>query len=285
MDSDMLDEPMPAAQREEALSDQLRLYARDLKEMLQRERRQSAELTAAKARLGRLDRLKLDFLSLISHELRTPLTSMGMVALLDPEQLDPHHAEVVRVISAGYARLERFVSRAVEYFRVLAHLDDEAVTTIELSALVLDRLEALGLGSCAEVVRTPEPCEVRGSAESLERVIDTVLENAVKHSNGTLKLSVKVDRTESSKVRLQVRDYGKGFPPEMASEITRALTPGDVMHHSHGSTINLALAVQIVENLGGSLVASSEGLGSGATFVIELPLEPAITAILPRELK
>jgi len=45
----------------------------------------------------------------------------------------------------------------------------------------------------------------------------------------------------------------------------------NVMNHTQGTGLNLALASAIVTTYGGALHAYSAGVGQGATFTVELP--------------
>ena len=84
-------------------------------------------------------------------------------------------------------------------------------------------------------------------------------------------MSVKVEPPAEGRIRIQVRDTGVGIPPELLASIfqygftTREEGHGFGLHSS-------ALGAQ---ELGGSLTAHSEGPGHGATFILELPYEPA----------
>jgi signal transduction histidine kinase len=85
------------------------------------------------------------------------------------------------------------------------------------------------------------------------------------------RLVVKLERPTGDRMRLEVQDNGMGVAPDMRTRIfqygftTRAEGHGFGLHSS-------ALAAQ---ELGGSLTVQSEGLGRGATFILELPYHPA----------
>jgi signal transduction histidine kinase len=84
-------------------------------------------------------------------------------------------------------------------------------------------------------------------------------------------LMVKLEPPTSGRVRIEVQDNGMGVASDMQTRIfqygftTRAEGHGFGLHSS-------ALAAQ---ELGGSLTVQSEGLGHGATFILELPYQPA----------
>ncbi len=84
-------------------------------------------------------------------------------------------------------------------------------------------------------------------------------------------LSVKMERNDSDRIRIQVHDNGMGIAPDMLNRIfqygftTREEGHGFGLHSS-------AIAAQ---ELGGSLTVHSNGPGQGATFTLELPHVPA----------
>jgi C4-dicarboxylate-specific signal transduction histidine kinase len=84
------------------------------------------------------------------------------------------------------------------------------------------------------------------------------------------RLSVRLVRFSPQQVRIEIQDNGVGIAPELLTRIfqygfsTRKEGHGFGLHSS-------ALAAQ---ELGGSLLAHSEGPGRGATFILELPFEP-----------
>ncbi|WP_308809779.1 ATP-binding protein [Archangium lansingense] len=85
-------------------------------------------------------------------------------------------------------------------------------------------------------------------------------------------LTMRLDHSEADHIRLEVRDNGVGISPELLTRIfqygftTREEGHGFGLHSS-------ALAAQ---EMGGSLTAHSEGPGRGATFILELPYQPAL---------
>lgn len=88
---------------------------------------------------------------------------------------------------------------------------------------------------------------------------------------GERRLEVVLDRPHSERLRLQVRDNGVGIASEM---LTRIFQHGfTTREEGHGFGLHSsALAAQ---ELGGSLLATSEGPDRGATFTLELPAAPA----------
>ncbi|MBI3302021.1 MAG: hypothetical protein HYZ72_08090, partial [Deltaproteobacteria bacterium] len=261
-------EPMAEGQRQlELPQSQLALYARDLKCIVDAERKKARELAEANARLQILDRLKTDFLSFISHELRTPLNFVATIDLLDPHGDPQEQAEVIDLIRRGCERLDRFVKKGLEYFDWLA---TERVETTEITDLTLVvRRVAARLPGLVEpevdfqIVAPGAPCLVHGEERYLATVVRILLDNALKFSQNEKAIRVEV-RVTTEQVTLAIADRGQGFPSELAHELFRPFTIANVMHHSQGTGLNLAVASAIVAAYGGRMQAESEGLGKGA---------------------
>lgn len=255
-----------------ATHQQLQAYANDLKTLFDAERLKAQELAEANGRLQILDRLKTDFLTFISHELRTPLSSIYVANIFDPG--DPkERAEMISLIQKGYQRLEGLIEKGLEYFTWLAKQADTSGTT-DLAVVV--RHVADGIPGLAEPgvdfqISSPGvPCLVRGEENYLAEVVQILLNNALKFSQKEKFIRVDL-RATAQKVTLRIADHGRGFAPELAQEIFRPFTIGDVMHHSQGTGLNLAFAGAIVEAYGGQIRTESEGVGKGAMFTVEFP--------------
>ncbi|AKJ06247.1 histidine kinase/DNA gyrase B/HSP90-like ATPase [Archangium gephyra] len=83
-------------------------------------------------------------------------------------------------------------------------------------------------------------------------------------------LTVKMERTPSGPVHLQVHDNGMGIAPEMLTRIFQyGFTTRD---EGHG--FGLHSSAVAAQEMGGSLTVHSEGPGHGATFTLELPSLP-----------
>lgn len=270
--------PPPAVEVQRQLdlaTSQLTLYARDLKRMVDIERQKARALAEANARLEILDRLKTDFLAFVAHELRTPLSTMVVVDILDPHD-DPHaQAEVIDILRRGYERLEKFIEKGLEYFRWLAAEEPvDTTATTDLAAvvqLVADRMPGLKEPGVVFRLSTPAvPCMVCAEERHLATVVQILLDNALKFSEAEKVIHADVWITEEQ-ATLSIADRGQGFPPEFAAELFRPFTITQVMHHSHGTGLNLALAETIIATYGGQIRAESQGVGKGATFTVDFP--------------
>ncbi|NOT57425.1 MAG: response regulator [Deltaproteobacteria bacterium] len=255
-------------------SSQLALYARDLKRIVDAERQKAKELAEANARLHILDQLKTDFLSFISHELRTPLNAFSAVDIFEPHSDPKEQAEVLGIIRRGYERLHEFVERGIEYFTWSALNPADPTGTTDLTQVVKHTLTAMpeltGVTVRLHLPPADAPCLAHGTHQQIGRVVKMVLENAVKFSAEEKAIQITLAQSPQH-ATLTITDRGEGFPPELAREIFRPFTTTNLLHHSRGTGLSLALASAIVETYGGTIRAESLGPGQGASFIIELP--------------
>ena len=83
------------------------------------------------------------------------------------------------------------------------------------------------------------------------------------------RVTVTVRRHAPERVRIVVADNGTGIAPEVRDKIFQhgfTTKPGGHGFGLHASAITM-------REIGGSLTAESEGVGRGATFAIEVPVE------------
>ncbi len=81
---------------------------------------------------------------------------------------------------------------------------------------------------------------------------------------------VRIKPAGTGGVRIEIADNGVGIPPE---NLTRIFSHGFTTR-KHGHGFGLHSSALAAKEMGGSLTVRSEGVGKGATFVLELPLSP-----------
>ena len=106
-------------------------------------------------------------------------------------------------------------------------------------------------------------------------MISNLLTNAAKYSSPGSTIRISADRAEQ-RVRLRVRDQGVGIAHDMLARIFEPFVQEtqSLERSKGGLGLGLAIVRSLVTLHGGSVSVSSEGLGHGAEFVVELPLAP-----------
>ncbi|MBT2428770.1 histidine kinase [Streptomyces sp. CB00316] len=220
-------------------------------------------LTVLEASVERQRRFVAD----ASHELRSPIASLRTqleVAEAHPGLLDLPGAvaDTVRlqVLAADLLLLARLDAGEKPG---AARLEVGALVREEVSQRTGDRIPVT-----VEVARGAA-YEVNGSRGQLVRVVGNLLDNAQRHTEGLVAVSVTAD---GSGVRVEVRDDGAGVPEDERERIfERFVRLDDARSRDDGGAgLGLAIARDVVTRHGGTLTVHRAPEG-GAAFRLWLP--------------
>ena len=111
-----------------------------------------------------------------------------------------------------------------------------------------------------------------GDAGRLQQAVWNLLLNAIKFGRRNGQIDVRLERVDGT-ARLIVRDDGVGIAADFLPFVFDRFRQAEGgMTRTHGGLgLGLAIVKDLVELHGGSVSASSDGPGKGATFTIELP--------------
>jgi len=228
--------------------------------------------------LGRLEgsrERQQQFVADASHELRSPIASIRQtaeVARAHPGALP--EGELAEAVLGEAARLQRLV----EQLLVLTRADEGVVTRahhdVDLDDLAL--AEARRVRRSGLVVNTSGvgAGRVRGDQTSLAQVVRNLVDNASRHADEAMAVTV---REAGGHVELVVEDDGPGIPEEQWQRVFERFVRLDEARarDAGGSGLGLAIVKEIVAVHGGTVEASSSELG-GARFVVRLPAPGAV---------
>ena len=236
--------------------------------MLDRLQSAQADLAAALAAQQR-------FVADASHELRTPLATIRTNAEFLRERPDAAANDRAEAIADMATEVER-MGRLVDGLLVLARADAGVAVQrrpVDLRAVAAEearRFRAPGRGrdeSQGVQVTAEGAALVSGDADSLERAVRILLDNAFRH--GGPPVGVTVDKRDG-RVRLEVRDGGPGLPTGGEERIFERFYRADPARSGEGTGLGLSIARAIVEAHGGTIRARNAD-GGGAAVTIELP--------------
>jgi CheY-like chemotaxis protein len=122
-----------------------------------------------------------------------------------------------------------------------------------------------------------EPVELLADPTRLEEIVINLLNNAAKFTEPGGKIQVTAER-EGGEAVIHVRDTGIGISAEMLPRIFKLFDQADrSLDRSQGGLgIGLTLVKQLAEMHGGTVQASSEGVGKGSQFEVRLPALPPV---------
>ncbi|HSB50208.1 MAG TPA: ATP-binding protein [Nitrosopumilaceae archaeon] len=243
------------------------------------------KLQKALTEIGKIDRLKEEFSTMISHELKTPLTPIkgyceilkekGIIGTLNHEQ-----ENAVEEINRNAVRLERLVSDILDaqkldmgkmsFNKRVFSLDDfmDEVKN-DLSSFMASKDIQFSVKNFANIKLESDP-------ERLRQVIDNLAKNAVDfvpRKNGKIEIgSIRDDHN----VIFYVKDNGIGISPEDQQNLFKKFYQVDTSHtRKHGGTgLGLVVCKGIVERLDGKIfVKSNKGIGTTFYFTVPQKIE------------
>jgi two-component system phosphate regulon sensor histidine kinase PhoR len=228
----------------------------------------------------RVDQMRADFVANASHELRTPLASVtGFIdTLRGPARDDTAMREkFLNIMSEQARRMSRLIDDLLSLSRVEmnVHLPPEAaVDLVPLTAHVRDSLSPLARDRGVEVVleAPSSPVMARGDRDELIRLIENLVENALKYGASGKRVEIKL-LADGSDAVLSVRDFGPGIAPEHLPRLTERFYRVDVAHSREqgGTGLGLAIVKHIAARHRARLSIESEP-GKGAVFSVRIPL-------------
>ncbi|WP_322770224.1 HAMP domain-containing sensor histidine kinase, partial [Frankia sp. Cr1] len=207
------------------------------------------------------------FVADASHELRTPLTSIrGYVDLMRQGVVPPTGVDdALRRVQEESARM----SALVDDMLYLAHLDEHRPldrSNVDLSAVLRDAVaDATAVEPDRPIALTcPDRCMVVGDADALRQVVGNLLSNVRVHTPVTARVEATLAR-DSTRVHLEIRDFGPGMPQESAERIFdrfwRASGSRDRIHGGSGLGMSIVAAVAAAHG-GTAQVRSAPGIGT-----------------------
>lgn len=234
----------------------------------------------------RVERLKNEFVATVSHELRTPLTSirgsLGLVAGGAAGKLPERAQGLVNIALNNCERLTQLINDILDMEKLESDRQRFDVRRMNVAELVTRSLEEnSGFAHSLGVdFTTPEPLsdvDVLVDPGRFLQVMANLLSNASKFSPPGAVIEVRA-RASQGRVRVSVRDFGKGIPPEFQPRLFQKFSQADSSDSRRlaGTGLGLAISRAIVERLGGH-IGFETGPG-GTTFYFDLPDADSIAA-------
>lgn len=222
------------------------------------------------------EQVKADFLASLSHELRTPLTPIrGYTEILRRGRVPTRRAaDYLDEIGVAAGRLERIVTLLLDVAAQEAgrfRIDPGDPRPAALLSAAAERWEHENRRHPIRVVAARSLPRVHADPEAMARVLDELIDNAVKFSPEGGEVELRARRSKEG-VEISVSDEGIGLSADEAAQLTRAFSQvesGDRRRYG-GLGLGLAYVSGVLAEHGASLSVGSKD-GSGAAFSFVLP--------------
>ena len=240
--------------------------------------RQREELEAAKAAAEQANMAKSRFLASVSHDLRQPMMALRLLLhTVAFGATTPEQASILARIDETLGSTETMLSRLMdlaalelgkvpvkrEVFRLDTHL-----------AAIVDENSGLAESKGLLLRRWTTPCWTNSDPVLLGNIVRNLVVNAVRYTErGCVLVAI---RRRGERLRIEVRDSGKGIPSDRQREIFEEFRQleNQERNRSKGQGLGLTIVALTAERLGHPLFLRSE-VGRGSVFAIEVSSETA----------
>jgi two-component system phosphate regulon sensor histidine kinase PhoR len=234
---------------------------------------------------GRLNQqLKLtgmydNFIASVTHELKSPLASLNLyLETLQSREVSPaRREEFLNLMLQDTGRLQQLINSILE----IAGLEEKRspfryrVHSVEplLRGLVTEAAEQYRLSPEAVEIRGRADCACRVDRDALKRVLNNLIDNAVKYSPGEARIRVTL-ACSKRRFTVEVADRGIGISPgdqkHLFKKFRRLYQPDSPS--VKGTGLGLYWVREIVRAHRGKVSVRSRGRRQGSAFTVELPV-------------
>ncbi len=248
--------------------------------VLEQERRAQNEVRLRMAQLEEADRQKDEFLAMLAHELRNPLAPIHNAGELLARTLppDPRAEAAIGIVKRQVGHLTRLVDDLLDVSRITQGRIELRRRPLQLSEAIAQAVETVeplfrDKRHRVSVTSGYETLQVYGDPARLVQCVENILTNATKYTDARGEIRVE-SRAEEGMAVLTITDNGVGIAPDLLPRVFDLFVQSQrTLDRAQGGLgIGLCVVKRLIEMHGGTVSASSAGLGRGSTFEIRLPL-------------
>jgi signal transduction histidine kinase len=240
------------------------------------------ELSEAYENLLALNKMKDEFLTVASHELRTPMTIVkSYLWMLEQQKSGKLKKKQIEYLEKAMKGTQRMIDLINDMLNISkfeqgkVFFNIQQVNVCDLIREIISNFE-IKLSGKDIYLKFDESCEdvfVDIDKEKMRDVIINLIDNAVKFTErGGVDIHVE---TDIDKVVISIKDTGAGISkedlPKLFHKFGRIDNSYTIASDTGGTGLGLYIAKLYVEGMGGKIWATSEGVGKGSIFWIQLP--------------
>ncbi len=205
------------------------------------------------------------FVADASHELKTPLAVISAnteVIMANPASSVTGQSKWIHYIQSETTRMSKLITNLLSIARMDNKNGVEKEAELNCSELISNVclvFEPIIFenGKTLETV-IHRNVMLRGDEDNLKQLLSILLDNAVLHSVPNAKIKVGLSKDSQGKIRLAVSNTAKDIPQEQLAHLFDRFYRVDTEGSPNGSGLGLSIAKSIVQQMGGTLTATSE---------------------------
>jgi signal transduction histidine kinase/HPt (histidine-containing phosphotransfer) domain-containing protein len=239
--------------------------------------REKGEAISARESAESSARAKTAFIANMSHELRTPLNALlGMAQLLERAEMPKQQKDHIKVMLQAGRGLQTLIDDVIALTRDDVHSsDDEDCDPLQSARVVARLLQPRAWEKRLHLTLSAAPDLPRVAADPrrVRQVLLKLTDNALKFTEHGL-VDIRIDVTEDGHgVRFCISDTGPGVAPQLAGQLFKPFSLGDISYarKQQGAGLGLAVAKRVIEQAGGTIGFASKP-DQGAEFFFTLPV-------------
>lgn len=239
------------------------------------------KLTAAQEERKRLEKTREEWMTGISHDLRTPLSTIqGYAHMLESNQYEFSKDELAEI---GKVMREKgdYMLNLVNDFTLVFKLKNSTISLETVATEVNGFVQQIVDKFAKDLTMKQAKFSFSGTKDALylpldpnwfERVLDNLINNAVKHNNANTNIQVSVE-LEQNNVMISINDDGIGMDEVTVANLFERYYRGTSTNEkTEGAGLGMSIAKAIVKLHGGSITVHSQE-GEGTSIRLRFPLE------------
>lgn len=227
------------------------------------------------------NRAKDFFLAFVSHELRSPLNAiLGWAKILLTKQVDDEtRRNALETIERSARSQTKLINDLVDSARVASgkiSLEFRPTNLFEVVKVSVNAQKPAAESRNIDLDFTfnNENAIVFGDANRLQQIFNNLITNAIKFTDDGGDIDVDL-KTDNGQAIITVSDNGRGISPDSLPNIFRQFSQSDPSDdiRKGGLGLGLSIAKILINKHGGTVEATSAGIGRGSRFTVTIPLK------------
>jgi signal transduction histidine kinase len=227
------------------------------------------------------------FLATVSHELRTPLNAILGWTVTARAKAPPELDRALGIVERNARAQARIIEDVLDISRIVSGKLRLEIQSIDLGEVVSSVIDAVRPAADAKEIVLHVESEaierVPADADRLQQILWNILSNAIKFTPKGGRVELKLFASADEAI-VRITDSGEGIAPAFLPYVFEPFRQADASTTRRHAGLGLGLAIvkQLIQAHGGTIRATSDGIGKGSTFEINLPFDRA-TKPSPRQ--